>query len=214
MKKKINNNGFTLVELIVVLVILAILAAILIPALLGYIDRSKIQQDVLNARNMMTATQSRLVEIYAKGNYTDLGQALNNQNYEYKKIGKNSADIDLDDRKLAEEIMKVADDEPYAFVFGVQKYGNDQYESQNNHDPFTVYFAIYCATKDSTPIYYDGKEWISDYPWDVNNNADGNNVFEINDKGKKKLQMVIVNNGKTYQNGDTVWNFLKSKHKK
>ncbi|MCR4695939.1 MAG: prepilin-type N-terminal cleavage/methylation domain-containing protein, partial [Lachnospiraceae bacterium] len=33
-KKKMENKGFTLVELIVVLVILAILAAILVPALL------------------------------------------------------------------------------------------------------------------------------------------------------------------------------------
>ena len=42
MKKEMNNKGFTLVELIVVLVILAILAAILVPALLGYIDRETV----------------------------------------------------------------------------------------------------------------------------------------------------------------------------
>ena len=43
MKKnfKNKNNGFTLVELIVVIVILAILAAILVPALLGYIDKAR-----------------------------------------------------------------------------------------------------------------------------------------------------------------------------
>ena len=37
--KENNKKGFTLVELIVVLVILAILAALLIPALTGYIDK-------------------------------------------------------------------------------------------------------------------------------------------------------------------------------
>ena len=37
-KRRSKKGGFTLVELIVVLVILAILAALLIPALTGYID--------------------------------------------------------------------------------------------------------------------------------------------------------------------------------
>ena len=58
MKKKMNNKGFTLVELIVVLVILAILAAILVPALLGYIDSARNKQTLLNARSAMTAAQA------------------------------------------------------------------------------------------------------------------------------------------------------------
>lgn len=43
-KKLKEKKGFTLVELIVVLVILAILAALLIPALTGYIDKAKEKQ--------------------------------------------------------------------------------------------------------------------------------------------------------------------------
>ena len=39
MAKKNTKRGFTLVELIVVLVILAILAALLIPALTGYMTK-------------------------------------------------------------------------------------------------------------------------------------------------------------------------------
>ena len=58
--KKNNNKGFTLVELIVVLVILAILAAILVPALLGYIDRARQKQYVLNAKSALTATQAEM----------------------------------------------------------------------------------------------------------------------------------------------------------
>ena len=71
------NNGFTLVELIVVLVILAILAAILVPALLGWIDRSKTSQTLLDANALMKAIQSETAEAYAKGPLEISGSASN-----------------------------------------------------------------------------------------------------------------------------------------
>ena len=63
--KKENEKGFTLVELIVVLVILAILAAILVPALLGWIDKAREKQYVLDARSVYMAAQSKASEKYA-----------------------------------------------------------------------------------------------------------------------------------------------------
>lgn len=65
MIKSKNNKGFTLVELIVVIVILAILAAILVPALLGYIDRSKDQKFIYNAETVYKAAQATASEYYA-----------------------------------------------------------------------------------------------------------------------------------------------------
>ena len=69
MLKKLRNNkkkGFTLVELIVVLVILAILAALLIPALTGYIDKAKNKSVVADTRSAVMAAQTLVDEAYAK----------------------------------------------------------------------------------------------------------------------------------------------------
>ena len=63
-----NNNskrGFTLVELIVVLVILAVLAALLVPALTGYIDKAKKNQVIAETRMLTQAAQTELSALYA-----------------------------------------------------------------------------------------------------------------------------------------------------
>ncbi|MGI5891678.1 MAG: prepilin-type N-terminal cleavage/methylation domain-containing protein [Bacillota bacterium] len=62
-----NKKGFTLVEIIVVLVIIAVLAAIAIPALTGYIDRSKERAAISEARTVLVAAQTLASDSYAKG---------------------------------------------------------------------------------------------------------------------------------------------------
>ena len=65
-KRRSKKGGFTLVELIVVLVILAILAALLIPALTGYIDRAKEKNVIAETRQCVMAAQTLANEAYGK----------------------------------------------------------------------------------------------------------------------------------------------------
>ena len=62
--KRKKEGGFTLVELIVVLVILAILAALLIPALTGYIQKAKDKQITAECRQAVMAAQTLYDEEY------------------------------------------------------------------------------------------------------------------------------------------------------
>lgn len=66
-KKLKDKKGFTLVELIVVLVILAILAALLIPALTGYIDKANAEKVVSQTRMITMAVQTEASSCYGKG---------------------------------------------------------------------------------------------------------------------------------------------------
>lgn len=146
-RKKVNDKGFTLVELIVVLVILAILAAILVPALLGYIDRARDSQIVLNGKSVLTAAQAELSSQYGKNKGNDLS---------------------ADSNAALNRIVDTADIDAASYSFTIYVKGSKTTTATSNHADYTVSAISY--TQDSKTIVFDGTSW------DAKNTATGTAV--------------------------------------
>lgn len=78
--KKMNNKGFSLVELIIVIAIMAVLMGVLAPQLLKYVEESRVQADASTFSEVENATKIALSldEIYdSVGNNTTVTIADN-----------------------------------------------------------------------------------------------------------------------------------------
>ncbi len=195
---KYNNQGFTLVEIIVVLVILSILAAVLIPALLGYIDEAKTKKDIINAKAFMTAVQTELTNEYVNREY-DFKSAKKKDKDGGFQDGKPGQNVRWDDTDIKKNILnKTGLEEPYFLYAFVICDGND-------HEKYTALSLVYWKDKDSMPVCFNfsTNEWVIGSPFSNdlairrNNDAKKKNEVAVGDhKGKHLKGVILCNNTK------------------
>lgn len=65
--KKLNNKGFSLVELIIVIAIMAVLVGVLAPQFIKYVESSRQSTDIDNVRAMKTAVESFVADASTSG---------------------------------------------------------------------------------------------------------------------------------------------------
>ena len=203
-----KNRGFTLVELLIVLVILAILAAIIIPVSLSIIDNTDEVQIAADAKNIWNSVQTCMMEQLANDkNYlkkaSESDDALNKgvpMNEKEMEAADNGHEIiekkfdgsfafDFSSYELASRMLKKIDNaDKMKFIYYASGRFVKYYLDEDNMDKaYTTYLIIFQYKDDDTTYYYDGKnlkeEWPLTTPDSIEELAAGNELF-MNSKGQ------------------------------
>lgn len=123
--KKLNKKGFTLTELIVVIAVIAILAAVLIPALTGYISKARQSAFEQEAAGINDILEGYLTEAAADQLDTDVnGKVTETFADYYAEIAEEDLDaeitIEVGEKDAAGKIVvtyKQADRDDYEVTF-------------------------------------------------------------------------------------------------
>ena len=224
-RRNLTNKGFTLVELIIVLVILAILAAILTPTLLGYIDEAKTKRYLPNAQACMDAARAAFVEQYAKNGEPKAGEPVI-PDARKKSTARGNNDQDISNTDFAKGILNYAGVKPYFFMVAVGSNSKDNpdnayYIESTLHDKYTIYYGVYVETKGAKPLYFYNGEWSTANPTAHEGTGEDAfnkwNVIRSGPLANKRLQYYLIINQNTTGSANQqditkadFWNWLKA----
>ncbi|MBR4341625.1 MAG: prepilin-type N-terminal cleavage/methylation domain-containing protein [Lachnospiraceae bacterium] len=210
-----KNKGFTLVEMMIVLVILAIVAAIAIPVTLGIIDSSR-QDDSKNmAKYIMNAVQSEFNQLAVDGELWyahktgKMGIILNKD----RKIDEDGNECLFENEKeFKDGFINISRTVPVKNIFNRIEKEEDivslyvaagnvwYYEFENEDDSerskmYKAYVIVFKLKDDDKIYFYNGKEVSEEWPFDAPSvKADVKNKYgqEFTLKDGTKLQLYAL----------------------
>lgn len=109
LKEKMNNKGFTLMELIIVVAILAILIALIAPNLVGFLDSaSKTSRDA-NAKSCYTAAQAWATQLRVEGSKVGGSVVIKNNTTDFSGAtgipADDAATTDVNENAVAKQAL-------------------------------------------------------------------------------------------------------------
>ena len=114
--KKMNNKGFSLVELIVVVAIMAVLMAVLVPTLIRNVEKTRVQKDKSAIAEIHHAIELAIADEEFKDAIPAAQQTFEDGTIEVKTLFANKAGddgnaINDDGTKLGEEVALTVGDQ-------------------------------------------------------------------------------------------------------
>ena len=194
-----KKKGFTLVELIVVLVILAILAAVVIPLMLGFTDDARKKRYIADANAALKASQTVITEVYNEG-----GNLLDGTK-RYKAWSMSGVD------KI--ETFDSSKCTAFTVWTGNQLVTNKTAAIFDNVSSYTVVCAKFVTSKEdgNKVLFYDGKEWnVFDNETELEKNNKYKELISSSQYGNNEIKMWPNSSGcdtayGTIDPGDKTW---------
>ncbi len=162
--QKNSKKGFTLVELIVVLVILAIMAAAVIPALLGYTDHAKDKKYIETAKECLKASQTVLSDTFNNSSNTISMEKRYSAADMANVYIKNYNDDPSDPKKVGTRFYVWTAKRLEATGYkstkpdGTQSVSSGTKATTDNMGAYTIVYAAFDTGNDKY-VVYDGKDW-------------------------------------------------------
>lgn len=224
--KKQNNKGFTLVEVLVVIVILVVLFSLLIPAFTGFLTKSADERDQEMAKSIFDHAQTAFYEKYA----------INEVQKDYHSVladcnPSEPFNCDIRNKELAKNILKsigTISQSKLGYVVAVALGRCDIYADPTCelYDPlkaYTVYMAIYQPYQNnkvtfltSDGVYYNSNpipKSTSDVYVKYNNEERHKNTYELKVNGEVVyVQYYVFKSGlKNNASFNDILNVIKNK---
>lgn len=164
---KTTKKGFTLIELIVVIAIIGVLAAILVPSMLGYVKKSKIQGANSTASTLAKAANSAVTDldeedkvpadgtvmgsdITAEASKKEVAESINTFFNDFKDLGADAAVEFKDGVCVAAAVVSGAYYGTYPAVYTAKNWKTDGYSPTKLEDALAAATAKATGTTSTT----------------------------------------------------------------
>ena len=177
-----SAKGFTLVELIVVVTILSLMAGIIVPQLLGHVDKARMDAIYDAGENCRIAAQLKL-------NALENADVLPDRDINNVKLDDTTPACVAWSPDFSRDIVAMSGVDAYNLYIGVGQYS--YYLGTSDLSPaYTVYYIAYQRDAETPMVFYDGENWGTKCPWHI---SEYSTIPTLNVKGvSRKIQFLCL----------------------